>query len=190
MTSGQVFTAPPRMGLLRMGLIAGALALAAPVLAHGPTPQQAEQRIEIGAAPDAVWAILADPATYADWHPGIAAVTMQGEGEGAKRTIEFTEGGSVVDGIDRIDPENREIRWRLSREDIESFPASYYTNGIKVSPAGDGSEVTWKASFFRADTTNEPEERFGDEAAVAAMEKLMTEGLAGLKAAAEAGPPG
>lgn len=181
MTFGQVFTAP-----LRMGLVLGALALAAPALAHGPTPQQAEQKIEVDAAPDAVWAILADPAGYADWHPDIAAVTMEGEGAGAKRRVEFADGGSVVDGIDRIDQENREIRWRLSHEDIESFPASYYTNSVSVTAAGDGSEVAWKASFFRADTTNEPEDRFSDEAAVAAMEKLIADGLAGLKQAAEA----
>lgn len=171
-------------------LTAAALLLATPALAHGPTPQQAEQTIGIAAAPDAVWQILRDPATIGDWHPAIAAVTMDGDGKGARRKVDFASGGSVVDGIDRIDDDKKEIRWRLSEPDIEAFPASYYTNSISVAPAGDGSEVTWGASFFRADTTNEPEERFSDEAAVEAMDRLITEGLAGLKAAAEGQPSG
>ena len=154
-------------------------------LAHGPTPQQAEHRIEIAAAPAQVWAILGNPASYADWHPDIAALAAEGEGAGSKRRIEFASGGGVTEGIDRIDAEKMEIRWRLSQEDIESFPTSYYTNSIRVEPDGEAAAVVWSASFFRADTTNEPQERFSDEAAVAAMDALITHGLEGLKAAAE-----
>ncbi|RJE88228.1 SRPBCC family protein [Paracoccus onubensis] len=156
-------------------------------LAHGPTPQQAEGEIEIAAPPAEVWKILSDPSTYADWHPGIASVSVEGEGKGAKRTVEFADGGSVEDGIDRIDEENMEIRWRLSKEDREAFPVSYYTNSVTVEPAGEGSTVTWEASFFRADTTNEPEESFSDEAAVTAVEQLIDDGLNGLKSAIEGG---
>lgn len=166
-----------------------ATALAIPAWAHGPTPQQAEQKITVAADPDAVWQILRDPASIAEWHPAVASVTMEGEGKGAKRSVEFASGGIVIDGIDRIDDEKMEIRWRLSEADIEVFPASYYTNNIIVAPAADGSEVTWTASFFRADTTNEPEERFSDEAAVAAMEALIGGGLSGLKSAAEGSGP-
>lgn len=164
-------------------------ALAIPAWAHGPTPQQAEQSIIVAAAPDAVWHILRDPASIGEWHPAIASVTIEGEGKGAKRSMNFASGGTIVDGIDRIDDEKMEIRWRLSEPDIEVFPASYYTNNIVVAPADDGSEITWKASFFRADTTNEPEERFSDEAAVTAMEALIGDGLSGLKSAAEGKGP-
>lgn len=166
-----------------------AATLALPSWAHGPTPQQAEQTITVTAPPDAVWRILRDPASIADWHPDIASVTIQGEGKGAKRTVEFATGGTVIDGIDRIDDKGMEIRWRLSEPDIQVFPASYYTNNITVAPAVEGSEVTWKASFFRADTTNEPEDRFSDEAAIAAMAALIGNGLAGLKAATEGTGP-
>lgn len=168
---------------LMIGMALGLTAM--PLQAHGPTPQTAEQKIEIAAAPDAVWAVLGNPATYADWHPDIAAITMEGEGPGAKRLVEFKSGGTLTDGIDRIENEKLEIRWRLSAEDIEVFPVSYYTNSVKIEPAGEGSTVTWNASFFRADTTNEPQEQFSDEAAVAAMDGLISHGLEGLKAKAE-----
>lgn len=159
--------------------------MAGAALAHGPTPQQAEGEIEIAAPPAEIWEILSDPATYADWHPGIASVTVEGKGKGAKRIVEFADGGSVEDGIDRIDDENMEIRWRLSKEDSEAFPVSYYTNSLAVEPSGEGATVTWEASFFRADTTNEPEERYSDEAAVAAVEQLIDDGLNGLKSTIE-----
>ena len=169
--------------VLLIGLALGLSVSAAP--AHGPTPQTAEQRIEIKAAPDAVWAVLGDPASMAEWHPDVASVTLEGEGPGAKRVVEFKSGGTLTDGIDRIVEESHEIRWRLSTEDIEVFPVSYYTNSLKVEPVGDGAAVIWNASFFRADTTNEPQESFNDEAAVAAMDGLITHGLEGLKAKLE-----
>lgn len=163
--------------------------LASTALAHGPTPRQAQLEIEVSTPPAAIWAVLADPASYADWHPDIASVTMEGAGQGAKRMVEFTEGGTVTDGIDRVDDAAMLIRWRLSEPDIEAFPASYYTNDISVEAAGEGSKITWKASFFRADTTNYPEERFSDDAAIEAMVKLMTTGLEGLKTMVEGSPP-
>lgn len=166
-----------------------AASLAGAAFAHGPTPRQAQQEIDINAPPAVVWAVLGDPATYADWHPDVASVSMEGEGQGARRVVEFTVGGTVTDGIDRVDDEAMLIRWRLSEPNIEAFPASYYTNDIGVEAVGEGSKITWKASFFRADTTNYPEERFSDEAAIAAMENLVTVGLEGLKTMVESRSP-
>lgn len=159
--------------------------LAMPALAHGPTPQQLTKVVQIAAPPDKVWSVIADPAKIADWQPDIASVTMQGEGRGAKRTVTFKSGGSIVDGIDKIDPDKMNIRWRLSKEDITVFPASFYTNDLTIADRDGGTEVTWHTSLYRADTTNEPAEEYNDEAAVAAMEKFIDGGLAGIKSLAE-----
>lgn len=168
--------------------LAAALAalLACPAAAHGPTPQRASGSVHVAAAPDAVWDLLRDPAAIADWHPEIDAASVEGEDRGARRTVTFAGGGQVVDGIDDVDDETHLIRWRLSEEDIEVFPVSYYTNDLGVAPQGEGAEITWKASFFRADTTNEPEERFSDEAAVEAMQRFIDTGLSGLRDSLEA----
>lgn len=173
----------------RRTLLAASMAIlvATPLMAHGPTPQQLSRSVKVAASADKVWAVLADPAQITTWQPSIATASMQGEGPGAKRSIEFKSGGSLIDGIDDISAEKMMIRWRLSKEDIQVFPVSFYTNSITVTPDGDGSDVAWQASFFRADTTNEPEERFNDQAAVAAMEKYVDDALAGIKAAAEGG---
>lgn len=84
--------------------------------------------------------------------------------------------------MDKIDTEKMNIRWRLSEEDITVFPVSFYTKDITVAPRDGGSEVTWHASLYRADTTNEPAEEYNDEAAVKAMEAFINHGLAGITA--------
>ena len=173
----------------RRTLFATAIAalVATPLMAHGPTPQQLSRSVSVAAPADKVWAVLADPAAIAAWQPAIAKADMEGEGAGAKRLMTFKSGGTLTDGIDDISAEKMMIRWRLSREDINVFPVSFYTNSITVTPEGDGASVTWQASFFRADTTNEPPEAFSDQAAVTAMETYVDEGLSGIKAAAESG---
>ncbi len=174
-------------------LFAGFLALATalfaspPAFAHGPTPQRFSLKIHINAAPQDVWRMVENPASLAGWHPLVARSSTNGTGRGAQRTVEFVSGGHVVDGIDDINADRRNIRWRLSQENIDVMPVSYYTNDLMVTEADGGSDVTWRASFFRADTTNEPEERYSDEAAIKAMESYAREGLAGLKEFAEAG---
>lgn len=166
----------------RLCALALSAALALPAFAHGPTPQTATKNIQVDAAPDVVWALVKDPSKLAEWHPDVKSIAMEGEGQGARRTVEF-ETGTLVDGIDRVDDEKMNIRWRLGTEAIEVFPVSFYTNDITVTPDGAGADIKWHASFFRADTTNEPEERFSDEAAVTAMDAYITHGLDGLKAA-------
>lgn len=168
---------------LVFGLLA-APAFAPSALAHGPTPQQLSRSVEIKAAPEAVWETLRDPASFGVWHPDAVSVSMEGEGRGAKRTVDFA-GGAVTDGIDDVNDERKLIRWRLSTENHAALPVSFYTHTLTVSPAGEGSKVDWRASFFRADTTNEPVESLSDAAAVAAMEAYADHGLAGLKAALE-----
>lgn len=173
----------------RRKLMAAAVAalVAWPALAHGPTPQELTRTLAIAAPPDKVWAALKDPAAIADWHPDIASASMAGEGAHPKRTVTFKAGGTLVDGIDDVSDDKMTIRWRLSKEDIAVFPTSFYTNTVSVAAKDAGSEVTWVASFFRADTTNEPPEQYSDEAAVAAMEKFADDGLKGLKDKVESG---
>ncbi|RJK97455.1 SRPBCC family protein [Paracoccus siganidrum] len=168
---------------MKAALVAGLLAV--PAWAHGPTPQEASRQVEIAAPAETVWEILKDPAALSDWHPQVASATLEGDGAGAKRTTELA-GGSVLDGIDIVNDGNMTTRWRLSGENREVIPVSFYTNTIVVTPNGAGAEVQWKASFFRADTTNEPEESYSDAAAVTFMEQYIQDGLNGLKEQAEA----
>ena len=163
------------------------LALTGPSTAHGPTPQRVSHMVRIAASAEAVWGIVRDPVLLAAWHPMVESARTDGKARGAKRTVVLTSGGSVIDGIDDVNDETMTIRWRLWRENIDVIPVSYYTNDITVTAAGEGATVEWRASFFRADTTNEPEGRYSDDAAVEAMETYVKKGLSGLKKLAETG---
>ena len=55
-------------------LIVLALTLPNAALAHGPTPQKAEETIHIDAAPAEVWKIVGDVSAFADWQPQLSAV--------------------------------------------------------------------------------------------------------------------
>lgn len=166
--------------MTRLTLLAAALLAATSVLAHGPTPQRERQSVTVPAPPETVWRLVGDPARFAEWHPHVRSSEIQGDGPGTTRTVVFSAGGTVIDGIDIVNDEEKAIRWRLAEEDATAIPVSYYTNDIKVTPADEGSEVTWSASFFRADTTNYPGTGFDDTAATEAMQRFISDGLQGL----------
>lgn len=170
--------------MLQQLALAFSLLLFAPVaaLAHGPTPQRADETITIAAPPEAVWAELAKFGDIGAWHPLVKKVTATGgDAAGAERVLTL-EKGEVTEGLDETDPAARRLSYRLLKENAEAIPVSFYTQTIEVKPEGSGSEVSWGARFYRADTTNEPPEDRNDEAAIAAMNDFIKQGLEGLKA--------
>lgn len=160
------------------------LAAAAAAFAHGPTPQRAEEKITIAAPPAKVWDAIKEFGDVS-WNPAIVKAAAEGGNEsGATRTITL-ETGDLVEGLDEYSAEEMTYGYRLSKEDPEVFPVSFYSAKITVAPDGDGSEVTWIGRFYRADTSNFPPEHLNDEAAVKAMTEFMQKGLEGLKAKVE-----
>lgn len=167
-----------------MCALALCLAAATPSFAHGPTPQKAEEKIAIAAAPAKVWAALKEFADVS-WNPAITKVEASGGNEtGATRTITLKT-GNLVEGLDEYSDKDMSYGYRLSTENLEALPVSFYSATIAVTPAGDGSEVTWIGRFYRGDTSNFPPDNLNDEAAVKAMTEFMQEGLKGLKAKVE-----
>lgn len=167
-----------------MSVLALWLGVAAPALAHGPTPQKAEEKITIAAPPAKVWEALK---SFGDvsWNPAIAKIEATGGNDpGASRTIALKT-GNLVEGLDEYSNKDMSYGYRLSTENVEAFPVSFYSATIAVTPTGDGSEVIWIGRFYRADTSNFPPEDKNDEAAVKAMTGFMQEGLKGLKAKVE-----
>ncbi|GAB4068467.1 hypothetical protein GCM10028812_26900 [Ancylobacter sonchi] len=172
--------------MFRRLLLAAALlpTCLAPLAAHGPTPQRAEERITIEAAPEKVWAVLASFGAIGEWHPLVRRVSFTGgDAAGAERILTL-EKGDITEGLDEVDPNERRLSYRLGKENTEALPVSFYTASIQVKPSGGGSEVVWDARFYRADTTNEPPEGLDDAAAIAAMGDFIRQGLDGLKSKA------
>lgn len=171
-------TVLPALGLL--------LAFAAPAQAHGPTPQKAEAKATVAAAPDAVWKIAGDFAGIGAWHPMVKAVKAKGGNTAGAERVLVLEKGEITDGLDDVDTAQRSLSWRLNTENVEALPVSFYTITLSVNDAGGGkSEVVMAGRFYRGDTSNFPPDELNDEAAVAAMTAFFEAGVNGLKAKAE-----
>lgn len=171
-------TVLPVLGLL--------IALAAPAQAHGPTPQKAEAKAAVAAAPDAVWKIAGDFAGIGAWHPMVKAVRAKGGNTAGAERVLVLEKGEITDGLDDVDTAQRSLSWRLNTENVEALPVSFYTITLSVNDAGAGkSEVVMAGRFYRGDTSNFPPDELNDEAAVAAMTAFFEAGVNGLKAKAE-----
>ena len=174
---------------LRLSLVCLLLsALSLTASAHGPTPQKVDETIEIAAPPDKVWALVKDFASISTWSPAVTkSEGTGGNGTGATRTITLKSGGELQEGLDYYSEPEMTYLYRLSKEKIDVMPVSSYTAELKVAPGdGGGSKVSWVGRFYRADTGNEPAPDKNDAAAVKAMKAFFDEGLAGLKAKAEA----
>ncbi|SDP47728.1 mxaD protein [Filomicrobium insigne] len=172
-------------------LLLGALTCLGPLAAsaHGPTPQKVEEKIVLKSSPADVWAVVSDFGGIVNWHPGVeTAEATGGNKPGAERTLTLKSGGVIVDGLDEYNAEEMSYGYRLSKENIEALPVSFYSATLSVKPGdGGGSEVVWLGRFYRADTSNFPPENLNDQAAVKAMETFFREGLEGLKAKVAAG---
>ncbi len=96
-------------------------------------------------------------------------------------------GGELTESLDEYLPTDMSYSYRLTKENIDALPVSFYSATLQVTPgANGGSEVEWLGRFYRADTSNFPPPEKSDEAAIAAMTKFFRAGLDGLKQKAEA----
>jgi mxaD protein len=174
----------PLQSLLLILALAGLSPL--PAAAHGPTPQKVEERIEIAAPPDKVWAVVKEFANIGEWHPLLEKSEGKGgNAAGAERAITFKSGGVLTEGLDDYNDKEMYYGYRLAKENVDVFPVSFYSATLTVKPAASGSEVEWIGRFYRADTGNFPPENRNDAAAIAAMKNFIGEGLKGLKAKVE-----
>jgi mxaD protein len=174
---------------LRLSLACLSLgALSFTASAHGPTPQKVDESIEIAAPPAKVWELVKDFGAISSWSPAVTkSEGTGGNGTGASRSITLKSGGELQEGLDYYSEPEMTYLYRLSKEKIDVLPVSSYTAELKVAPAdGGGSKVSWVGRFYRADTGNEPAPDKNDAAAIKAMKAFIDEGLAGLKAKAEA----
>jgi carbon monoxide dehydrogenase subunit G len=176
------------MNKMLFPLLALMLGWLSPVAAHGPTREKFSESIEIAATPEAVWALVGDYAHPEKWIPMIESTTAQGGLEkGALRELRFKGvTGSIKEELKNYDTEKRVIQYKIiDPTDPAVFPTNNYSAKITVEASGNGSRVEWDTAFYRWFLNNNPPEGQNEAAAKAAVEKVVHEGLQGLKAAAE-----
>lgn len=175
-----------RFPIVRLSAVLSVICAATAALAHGPTPQKIDQSIVIPATPEAVWTVAGDFGGIARWHPDVAkAEATGGNAEGATRKVTLKAGGTLVEGLDEWKADAHTYTYRMSDPDLTALPVSSYSATLTVTPEGQGSKVSWSGRFYRGDTGNEPPENLGDEAGRTAMNRYVSDGLKGLKAAVE-----
>ena len=155
--------------------------------AHGPTRQKTEQKVEINAAPDKVWAVIGNFQDMS-WHPAIEETEgTGGNDKGAKRKLTLKGGGVIEEEINVYDASKMMYSYRISNVDVKVLPVSNYSSKITVKDVGGKSEVVWDGAFYRGYPNNDPPPELSDEAAKKAVDGVYTAGLEALKKKIEGG---
>ena len=93
--------------------------------------------------PDAVWEVLGDPVTIADWFPGVAKAVV----DGTTRVITTTSGIPMPEEIVTNDPIQRRFQYRLTAGLLQS-----HLGTIDVFDLGDGRSLV----AYGTDATPDP----------------------------------
>ena len=100
---------------------------------------------QVGVPAAALWRDIGGFGAVADWHPMLARVTTEDDGEGALRTAEGQDGMRQTERLLESSPEQRFYRYRL---ESSPMPVRDYVAELRVEDNGDGtSTVVWSAEF-------------------------------------------
>lgn len=95
----------------------------------------------VDASPDAVWAVVGDPAGIAAWMPGVASTTVSGD---ERRSILAEDGETVVERIIGQDSAARSI----TLEYLDGpWVGRFYSSELAVRTYGERCNVVWHADF-------------------------------------------
>ena len=124
-------------------LIATALS-AATGLAHAA---KVSETVVVDAAPDAVWKIVGDFGGLPGWHPAVAKVEIikgSNNTPGAVRDITTKDNAKLVETLLAYNGKAHSMKYRI---DQSPLPVAGYVSHFKVTPAGQGSRITWSSTF-------------------------------------------
>lgn len=101
-----------------------------------------ERSIDLGASPDAVYAVIADVAAYPDWqHDVKSAEVLEADDDGRPSRAELTQDAKVrtvrIRVAYRHDPP-RELAWSLEKGDVKDLSGSW-----RLEPSGAGTRATY-----------------------------------------------
>lgn len=167
-------------------ILALAAMLAVPVFAHGPSRQKVVKEVQINAPAAEVWALIQDFCSISTWNPGIPECSATpGNAPDTVRTIRLTNGQELQEKLVKHQPEDMLMQYMLVAPNPEALPINTLGTTLSVRDADGGAVVEWKSAFYRSFPGPTPPPELSDEAAVAAVTRLVDAGLARLKELAE-----
>lgn len=96
-----------------------------------------ERMRQTSAPPEAVWRLWSEPATWPDWNPDVASMTVQGAfAKGARAVMKTRAGRSHEMLVTAFEP-GREFRLETS-----PLPGTRFTFICRVAPAPGGSTIS------------------------------------------------
>jgi mxaD protein len=166
--------------------------------AHGPTRQQVKESVFINAAPEKVWEMVSDFSGLHNWHPAVASTEMTSDNIRVL-TLKADGNPTITEELDKVDNEKMMMIYTIEEMSVVNtitfnskdtpyytLPVNNYKAWLTVKAKDGGSEVTWKAKFYRSFMDNPPvPEGQSDADAVAAIKNVATSGLNNLKAILE-----
>lgn len=171
---------------LAIALVISAFTLPVSAFAEKAATLNVEEKIEINAPTNAVWAKLHNFSDMGAWHPAVKKTELiEGENNkaGAVRLLTLQDGGTIKEKL---------IAYKFKEKAFEYvilegvLPVSNYVSTLTVSEAKDGkSLVVWKGNFKRKDTSDKPAAGLGDEDAVKTITSVYKGGLDNLKKISE-----
>jgi uncharacterized protein YndB with AHSA1/START domain len=105
--------------------------------------QEIDVKAESEAAPERVWALLADARSWPRWAPFDEAMVEEGAGLGELRRFQ-TGRRTTRERVTGFEPPKR-----LEYELVSGIPIHDYRAEVTLAPAGDGTAIRWH-SHFRA----------------------------------------
>jgi carbon monoxide dehydrogenase subunit G len=98
------------------------------------------REVRIHRPADEVWRVVGDPATIAEWFPGIVSCTVETTDEGVVRTVVLGSGILLVEHIVTNDPIARRFQYRITggafREHLGTIDAIDLGDGTTLAVYG------------------------------------------------------
>jgi hypothetical protein len=155
--------------------------------AHGPSRQKVDEKIEINAPADKVWAVVGNFQDMS-WHPAFKKTEGTGGNDvGATRILTVESGGKIFEKLTKYNADGKTLAYEITEVDVKVVPVTNYSSNITVTANGDKSTVEWKGAFYRGYVNNDPPPELSDDAAVKAITDVYQSGLAALKKKLEGG---
>ncbi len=155
--------------------------------AHGPSRQMVVKEVQINAPTAKVWEVLADYCSISTWNPEVPECQAEaGNKPDTIRTVQLKNGQQLREKLVKHEPENKLMQYMLMEPNEAALPVNTLGSTISVRDGEGGNAVVeWKAAFYRSFPGPTPPPELSDEAAVAAVTKIVDAGLAGIRALAE-----
>lgn len=135
------------MGGLRTFILAVAAIVVMAAAGSAAKALEVSESITLKAGPDKVWSVINSFGGLHQWHPWFVSTTLHSQPDGLHRTIMIGDGTWFYEKLEDYSRSDRSLSYSIVDTPV---PIKNYLSTIKVTPAGDGSKVTWSSTFDSA----------------------------------------